>query len=406
MLTVMTAGQAREALEIAFGAYRTAKESVSLGDALGRVLAEPVIARENVPDFDRSMVDGYAVCASDTFGCSENTPAMLRLIGKAEMGESQTHSIAPGESLYVPTGGALPAGGDAMVMLEYAETCGDGFVYLEKPAAPGMHVIFRGDDMGAGQCALERGKCLRPQDIGVLAALGYETVPVYRKPKVAILSTGTELLPVGGTPTGSQVRDVNGPALAAAVAGAGGEAVFCGIFRDDEEAIFAAASKALADCDMVLISGGSSVGEQDLTRRIIDRLAGSTLLFHGLAVKPGKPTIAATVGGKPVFGLPGHPVSAYMIFEIFVRPVLRGMMGCDAQRHAVTATLAQNLPSNHGREEYVPVALNKREGKTIALPIAGKSGLMSTLAQGDGYLQIDRNCEGLEAGTAVSVTLF
>ncbi|MEG2138999.1 MAG: molybdopterin-binding protein, partial [Oscillospiraceae bacterium] len=193
---------------------------------------------------------------------------------------------------------------------------------------------------------------------------------------------------------------------AAAVAGAGGEAVFCDIFRDDEEAIFSTASKVLADCDMLLISGGSSVGEQDLTRRIIDRLAGSTLLFHGLAVKPGKPTIAATVGGKPVFGLPGHPVSAYMIFEIFVRPVLRGMMGCDAQRHAVTATLAQNLPSNHGREEYVPVALNKREGETVALPIAGKSGLISTLAQADGYLQIDRNCEGLEVGTAVAVTLF
>lgn len=406
MLTVKTAEQAREALCTAFGAYRTQPETVELGAALGRAMAQNLIAGEYVPPFDRSMVDGYAVVAADTFGCSESTPAMLRLAAKTEMGEAQLQRVRAGECVYVPTGGALPIGADALVMIEYAEDCGDGFIYIQKPSAPGTHVIFTGDDVCAGATVLTVGTTLRGQEIGVLAALGQERVPVRKRPVAGILSTGNELVPVGQTPVGSQIRDVNSHVLAACVERAGGEAICCEIVRDDGQALLGAARDLLARCDLLLISGGSSVGEQDMTCRVMERLEDSSLLFHGLAVKPGKPTIAASVGGKPVFGLPGHPVSAYMIFEVFVRPLVGSMLGQSNVSYPVTAVLTRSIPSNHGREEFVAVQLAQGAQGLLATPVAGKSGLISTLSKADGYLCVPRDCEGLAENSTVQIHLF
>lgn len=406
MLTVKTSEQARDTLRAAFGTYRTRTETICLHNACGRTLALNLTAEENIPPFDRSMVDGYAVRAADTFGCSESTPAMLRLAGKAEMGEAQGHSIRAGECFYVPTGGALPLGADAMVMIEYAEDCGDGFIFLQRPSAPGMHVIFAGDDFRMGNFVLTAGTRLRAQEIGVLAALGQGMVSVYRRPVVGILSTGNELVTVDETPVGSQIRDVNNSVLAACVERAGGEALRCAIARDDEQALLKAARAALASCDLLLISGGSSAGEQDMTRRVIEQLHDSALLFHGLAVKPGKPTIAAAAGGKPVFGLPGHPVSAYMIFEVFVRPLICSLLGRSDESYPVAAMLTQSIPSNHGREEFVAVKLARTADGLLATPVSGKSGLISTLSKADGCLCIPRECEGLTENMTVQVYLF
>ncbi len=395
-------------------------EDIPLPAAAGRVLAEDLTAREPVPAFTRSSVDGYAVRAQDTFGCGDAMPAMLKLAGEVLMGRLSDLTLQPGECAYVPTGGAIPAGADAMVMIEDTDDYGDEYRYVRKSSPPGAHLVFAGDDVRAGQLVLPAGTRLQPQHIGTLAALGQVRVTVARRPAVAILSIGNELAATG-TPIlrPGQVRDSNAPMLAAAVQAAGGLATIAPLLPDDAGMLATAIRQALAAADLVLISGGSSVGRQDEVAAVLDALGPPGILQHGLALKPGKPTIIAQIAGKPVFGLPGHPMAALFVCQLLVRPLILNLQG-DSQTDPirVPAILGTNIPSNQGRESIVPVRLEPepdsclparpgdRGRPAIATPLFSKSGLIATLGQCQGYIRIPRECEGLTAGSPVEVCLF
>ena len=403
MLTVKTPEEVLSILETAFSP-EPRPEDVPLSEARGRVLFAPVKAPEFVPGFDRSTVDGYAVRSADTFGCSDSIPAILKLQGEVLMGEGASGVLEAGCCMAVPTGGAMPAGSDAAVMLEYAEDYGDGTVGICRSAAPGANLIFKGDDVHPGQTVLPAGRRIAPSDIGALAALGASRVSVCRKPAVGVISTGDELVAVEETPGNGQVRDVNSAMLAALIEEAGGGAVRFGILRDDEALLRETLDRALERCDMVLISGGSSVGMKDAACRVME--ARGEVLFHGIAMKPGKPTILGRAAGKPVFGLPGHPVAAFFVSRLFVRPLLDRLQGRKTRARAVPAVLTEAVSANHGRAQYMGVFLSERDGVRFASPIRGKSGLITTLAGSDGYFCIPRDCEGAAAGETVQVYLY
>ncbi len=400
MLTVKTPEEALTLLESSFPP-RPEGEAVPLSAARGRVLCEAVIASEFVPGFDRSTVDGYAVRSADTFGCSEAIPAILTVQGEIAMGEGAGGALGPGCCAAVPTGGAIPEGADAAVMVEYTEDYGDGTVGICKSAAPGSNLIFKGDDVKPGQVVLEAGRRLGAQDIGALAAMGVGTVSVCRRPVVGILSTGDELVPVDTIPGPGQVRDVNSAMLSALVEEAGAEAVSLGILKDDEDLLGRTLDEALTRCDVILISGGSSVGMKDATCRVIE--SRGTVLLHGLAMKPGKPTILGDVGGRPVFGLPGHPAAAFFVARLLVRPLLLRLTGQSLRGYTVPAVLTEAVSANHGRAQYMGVFLFEEDGVRYAKPIRGKSGLITALAGSDGCFCIHRDCEGLPAGATVQV---
>jgi len=401
VLIVKTPDEVREIVKDRFAKNGFDSEKIKAVDALGRTLHCDIISEEYVPGFNRSTVDGYAVIASDTFGCSESIPAMLTLAGEVLMGESADCMLSPGTCLIVPTGGELPEGADAVVMVEHTEDFGGGIVGINKPVAPGNNVIFKGDDVSVGDLVLTAGTELKAHDVGILSALGFYQVDVRNKPVVGVISTGDELVETMKSPGRGQVRDVNTPMLLAAVAAFGASAVNCGIIRDDESAMRTAIRQAAKNCDIVLISGGSSAGSRDMTARVIE--SEGQLLFHGIAIKPGKPTILGEISSKPVFGLPGHPVAAYLVTELFVRPLVAMMLGAFGKPLTTGARISQAVSSNHGRAEYIVVRLDE-DG--MALPVKSKSGLITSLAGADGYICIPRDCEGLAAGSQVVVTYF
>lgn len=379
-------------------------EEVPLAQALGRILFAPLNASEYVPGFDRSSVDGYAVCSSDTFGCSDAIPAILTCRKQILMGETAGETLHPGECAAVPTGGAVPAGADAVVMIEYTEDYGDGTVGILKSAAPGMNMIYRGDDVYPGKQVLPAGRKLSAGDIGALAAMGCTTAGVAGKPLIGIISTGDELVSVDETPKEGMVRDVNSAMLAAAVSDAGGVPVCYGIVPDREELLHQMLGKALHECSMVLISGGSSVGEKDVSERIMEEFG--EILFHGIAMKPGKPTILASADGKPVFGLPGHPGAAYLVSQLFVKPMIGRLLGKTAGTRTIPAVLKEAVSANHGRAQYMGVSLQEENGILYAVPIHSKSGLITGLSGSDGFFGIPRDCEGIPAGQIVSVRFY
>ena len=378
-----------------------AAETVSLTAAMGRVLAEDIAATEYVPDFDRSTVDGYAVRAKDTFGCTDAIPAILPLQGEVLMGEGAEFALNPEECVAVPTGGAVPKGADSVVMVEYTEDYGDGTIGISKSAAPGQNMIFRGDDVFPGKVVLEKGRVLSSQDIGALAAIGRVQVPVAKKLKIGVISTGDELVPPEQIPGPGQVRDVNSPMLEAMLTAFGAEVINYGIVIDDEALLSEKVHKAVAECDAVLLSGGSSVGVKDAACRIIESMG--ELLMHGIAIKPGKPTILGKAGSKPLVGLPGHPVAAYFITKIFILPLLCRLTGRKQESYTTTARVTESISANHGRAQVHCCRLESRDGELWASPIRGKSGLITTLAGADGYFVIDRDCEGLPQGAQVQV---
>ena len=378
-------------------------EVVSLRDAMGRILAEDIAAREYVPDFDRSTVDGFAVRASDTFGCSDAIPAILPLQATVLMGEGADFALNEGACVAVPTGGAVPKGADGVVMIEYTEDYGDGTIGIAKPAAPGMNMIFRGDDVYPGKVILRKGRVLSSADIGALAAIGQVQVKVAKRLTVGVISTGDELVPPEVQPGPGQVRDVNSPMLEAMLTAFGCNIINYGIVIDDEALLADKVSKAISECDAVLLSGGSSVGVKDAACRIIESLG--TLLLHGIAIKPGKPTILGKAGVKPLVGLPGHPVAAYFITKLFVLPLLGRLSGRDMTAYTVTARITESISANHGRAQYHCCRLTRRNGEVYAEPIRGKSGLITTLAGADGYFCIDRDCEGLPQNAEIQVTI-
>lgn len=401
MLQVKTPDEAKKLICESFKGSTSGVEVLPLCACLGRTLAEDVLSQEYVPNFDRSSVDGYAVKASDTFGCSDSMPAILNMCGVVNMGAAAEVEVKEGECAYVPTGGAIPKGADAVVMIEYTESYGAGEIGILKPAAPGNNMIYKGDDVFPGKTVLKAGRRLRPEDIGALAALGIGNVTVAKKPLVGILSTGDELVGIEEKPEVGQVRDVNSAMLAAAVRDFGGEAKSLGIVRDGYVRLHNAVADAIEECDILLISGGSSVGQMDSTCAVIEKLG--TLLLHGIAMKPGKPTIVGAINGKPVFGLPGHPVAAHFVAETFVRSLVNQMMGGGVKQHTVSARLTEAVSANHGRAQYSGVILTEDNGVFYAKPVHSKSGLISTLAGCDGYFVVPRDCEGYPSEAEIEV---
>lgn len=382
-------------------------EGVDLIDAYGRVVAEDVYASIDIPPFDRATMDGYAVRAEDTFGAEEDSPVTLKVVGSVEAGENPAVEVRDGEAVEISTGAPIPKGANAVVMVEYTSR-EDNQVLVFKPVAPGENIMAAGSDIMAGELLVRKGTLLTPREIGVLSAVGVKRVKVFKKPKVAVISTGNELVMQGEKLSYGKIYDVNSNTICASIKENGGQPVFIGIARDRAEDIEEKLRKGLEIADIVICSGGTSTGMGDLMYRIIDSLGEPGILVHGVAVKPGKPTIIAVVNGKPVFGLPGYPTSALMIFDIFVAPVIREMAGLSAEKRKILrAKLSSKVFSSVGRREFLPVNVVKGESEYTAYPVLGSySAAISTLAETDGFIEIPENKAFLEEGEYVEVKLF
>lgn len=384
-----------------------APETIPINMATGRILAQGICSDEDVPGFSRSTMDGYAVFAASTFGASEGNPAYLTIYGAVLMGEDSTVRVDHGTAMRISTGGMLPEGADSVVMMEYATEIDETTLEVNKSVAPGGNVISKGEDIQQGQSLLSAGLMLRPQEIGLLAALGIESVNVFQKPVVGIISTGDEIVPINKIPGPAQVRDINSYSISSQVVQAGGIPLNFGIIKDNYNILFETCKQALEKADMLIISGGSSVGTRDLTIEVIEALNDSKILVHGIPISPGKPTILARTGKKPVWGLPGHVTSAMVVFDRVVRPFIAHMAGTDNNKNIheqlISAKISRNIASAQGRTDFIRVRLKKSDDGLWAEPVLGKSGLINTMLEADGLVEIDMNTEGLDKGTAVSV---
>lgn len=390
-----------EAVAAAVGLARpVGVESVPLEAAGGRVLAADARADSDLPGFRRSTVDGYAVRAAETVGASEALPSLFRLRGRVAMGAGAGFALAPGECAYVPTGGEVPEGADAVAMVEHAEAEGAD-VLVTRPIAVGENLVLPDEDFAAGEVVVPAGRRLSPQEVGALAAVGMGEVEVHRRPVVGVLSTGNEVVPVEAAPGRSEVRDVNSYLCRAFCAERGCETRFYGIVRDEPGALRSVLEEAGAECDAVLVSGGSSKDERDLGARTIAELG--AVLVHGIALAPGKPTIIGRVGETPALGLPGHPASTFVVLLVVAGPMLAALAGDVTDRtRRVRAHLAENVPSARGREDYIRVTV--RDG--VARPVFAKSGLLNSLVRADGLLRVPAGREGYETGDEVEVVLW
>jgi molybdopterin molybdotransferase len=405
---VVTPAQVFETLA---GFSRLAVETVPLDDTLHRVCGADIASPEDLPPLPRSTMDGYAVRAADTFGASDSIPALLDVAGAVMMGRIPAGiAVGPGQAAAIPTGGFLPQGADAVVMVEYTSPAGEGAIEISRPVTIGENVLSKAEDAARDETIIPAGKRLLPQEIGLLAGLGITRVSVHRRPKVMIISTGDEIVPVTDTPPPGRIRDINAHSIAALVRAAGGEAEMFAPVPDDPALLRNALDRALASADVVVLSGGSSVGERDHMLRVVSSLPGSVIHAHGIAISPGKPTLIASVGGKPVFGLPGHPVSALVVAQVFLAPFLLYLQGQELKRTPaglrVRAVLASSVHSAQGREDYVRIKLEERQGLPGARPVFGKSGMLSTLVKADGFIVLPIHAEGLPAGETVDVFLF
>jgi molybdopterin molybdotransferase len=387
-------------------------EPVPLDQALRRVTAEPVIAPHPLPGFARSTVDGYAVRAADTYGASEGLPGYLTITGAVRMGAAPEVTVTAGTAVAMPTGGALPAGADAVVMIEYTAEAMPGTIEVVRPVAPGEGVVRADEDAAEGQEIIPNGRVLRPQDLAMLAAAGVTSLRVHARPVVTIFSTGDEVVPPDTATLGpGQVRDATASALAALVTDAGGEPAAGGIVGDDPGALERTLRDALPVSDVIVISAGSSVGTRDETANAVSRLGPPGIWCHGLAIKPGKPTLLAECGGGPggepgvpVIGLPGNPRSALVVFRLIGMPLVRRVGGCPAPppEPVTRARLSRDLASATGRLDVVQVTV----AAGTAVPLFGSSALLSVLTEADGYLVIPEEATGLDAGTDVEVFLY
>lgn len=378
---------------------------VPIGEAAGRVVGRDVRAPEPSPAFNRSTMDGYAVHASDTFGATESLPAYLSVVGEVPMGESAEHGVSASEALLIHTGGMLPEGADAVVMVEHTQQLGGGTIEVVRPVAPGDSTIRRGDDVAEGDIFLQRGRRLRAPDVGGLAALGISKVPVAIAPVVGVIATGDEVIPPESMPEPGEIRDVNSSTIVVEVERAGGVARPYGIVSDDRKALRATVEGARQQCDVVIITAGSSVSARDLTAEVIGSLGPPGILAHGLALKPGKPTIIAMAGDTPVFGLPGNPVSALVVFDLLVAPTIRRLQGMhiEGERSQVQALLARSISSAAGRLDFVPAQVFERAGASWAEPIFGASNMIFTLVRADALIRVPADANGLPAGAKVDI---
>ena len=407
-LTVLSREDALARFEAALFPRALPSEPRSLTDALGCALAQDVVAPIDVPPFDRSNVDGFAVRSADLAAASEATPVRLLLNDEViACGVAPTHQVLSGTATAIATGGPVPRGADAIVMVEHTQPAGPRAIEVRRAASPGQFVSYAGSDIARGEALLRAGTLIGSREIGMLAACGIADVSVVRRPRVAVLSTGDELVQPGGPLRPAAIYDTNGAIVTAAISENGGEAAFLGAIADDEEQLESAMRKALAVSDMLVLSGGTSKGAGDVSHRIIARLGKPGIVAHGIALKPGKPLCLAVCDGKPVIILPGFPTSAMFTFHDMIVPVLRRMAGLPPRSDAkVAARIPVRIASELGRTEFVMVSLVEGDGGLIAYPTGKGSGAITSFAQADGFLRIDALADQMPAGTEAEVTLF
>jgi molybdopterin molybdotransferase len=383
------------------------RERCTIDDALDRVTAAELRSPVDLPAFPRSTMDGYALRAVDSYGASESMPAYLKLTGEVPMGKPAGLQVGTGALAKVHTGGMIPDGANAVVMIENTQLVDERTVEVVRPVAVGENVIPVAEDIHAGALVLPRGHRLRPQDLGALAGVGITEIEAVARPLAGILATGDEVVAASAQVEPGQVRDVNTSTVSALIRRAGGIPRSCGIIPDNFEALAAAAREALDACDLLIISAGSSVSTRDMTAAVIEQLGPPGVLVHGVSMHPGKPTILALAGGKPVFGLPGNPVSTMIAFQLFVAPAMAKLLGSErVERRLVPARLAHNVASIPGREDYVQTRLEQRNGELWAEPVFGKSNLIYTMVRSDGLIHVPLDRAGLYAGDVVEVELF
>lgn len=405
LLNVLTLAEARTELSAYLRQIPRKNISVPLSKAAGYILAEDIRAPFDLPDFKRSTVDGYAVIASDTHGACETIPVFLQVTEHVNIGERPAHPITHGQCAYVPTGGMLPDGADAMVMVEYCEAFSDSDIAVGQSAASGNHVILPGDDVKQGDLILPKETLLRFQEIGALAAMGIPSVTVFAPYTATIISTGNELIPPGSERNACKIYDSNTYALSVQAEHANLQVIHQYLMPDEKDRLGQAISSAMPDSDLVIVSGGSSQGRHDMTEILFREISDGGVYAHGLALKPGKPTILAwdETSKTALIGLPGHPAAASMVFELLLSRVLKKSPAAEPY---ITAALSVNIASSPGRETCIPVKLSDSGGRTVAAPLLGQSGLWSPLTKADGYILIEQNKEGLPAETSVKVYLF
>lgn len=382
-----------------------AEKTEPIEAAYGMVLSRDVVSPEDLPGFDRSTVDGYAVRSSDTFGATEVSPAYINVTRDIPMGLEPGFSISPGEAARIATGGMLPVEADSVLMLEHAQSAPDGMLEVQRPVAPGENVIRKDEDAKTGEVVLKAGQRLRPEDVSALAGLGITRVDVRERPGVSIISTGDEVVPPGEAARPGIVRDMNSYLLEGLVIDAGGMPLRRGILKDDYDLIMKELERSAGESSLVLISGGSSVGTRDMTEKVVASMG--EVIFHSIAMKPGKPLLAGMVGNVPVFGLPGHPRAVKVCFEAFVRPVIDRLSGCVSENPCptVTATLSKSVHSAPGRRDVISVSLYESDGVLMAEPLLGKSGLISTLVKAQGSFTVLPDTIGIQKGEKVNVRL-
>ena len=385
-------------------------EIVSIEYALDRITATDIIATEDLPNHPRSTMDGYAVIAADTFGASESMPCYLNIQGEVLMGQKPEGILTRGNCFHIATGGLLPQGADSVVMFEHTVPVDNQLIEIVKGVGQGANVIGKGDDIKNGGLALPAGHLLRPQDLGLLAGLGIHEIEVRRKLRVGILSTGDEIVPFTGPCPPGKIRNINSIALGAQVRRLGAAVTDYGIVIDKQESFFPAIEKAVTESDLVLFSGGSSVGTRDLGEKAIDSLGTPGILVHGVALKPGKPVLIGLHEKTPIFGLPGHPVSAMVCFDLFVSLAIQLLNGTLSttpfNEPYVEAQLARNIASAPGRRDIVRVQLVLEQGLLKAYPVLGKSGSISTLSRSQGYIVIEETLQGVSEESIVKVHLY
>ena len=400
MLKVVSVQTALEIIKDKFSDISIPTETVSLENSLGRVLAEDIISSENIPSFDRSTVDGYALIASDTYGSSESIPSQLDIVGEILMGQEAAIKITSGQCVKISTGGMLPEGADSVVMVENTDNSFGDMCLVYKSVSPNENVNRKGDDIKEDSTVFTKGRTITSREIGVLSALGIVTVKVFSRPKVGIISTGDEIVPIDSQLTFGKIRDINSHILSCLMKENGCKTTLYGIIKDEYNDILSVMKKAVSENNIVLISGGSSAGARDMTVDIISSLG--EVYLHGIAMKPGKPTIIGKVDGKAVFGLPGHPTAGYFVTLRLVKPLIDLLMQRKDKSKRIRSKMLCNISSNHGREEILCIKLTD-DG---AMPVYGKSGVISLLSESDGYIIIDRNCEGIKSGDEAEIYLF
>lgn len=402
LFNVVSVKEAKGIIDRSFN-YELAYEIVNISQSVGRICFEDISADCNIPEFKRSTVDGYAVCSRDVYGASEGMPSMLNLKGEVLMGKVPPADIELGECMYVPTGGMLPESADSVVMIEYSHKLDEDTILIYSPVAMGDNVIQVGEDINTQDVVIKRGDKLRPYEIGVLASIGISEVTVYKRPRVAIISTGDEVVPCDVKPSIGQVRDINTYLIWSLLVEDGMEPVSYGIIKDEYDDLKNTVDSAFNECDMVLISGGSSVGKKDQTLKVIASYTDGEVLVHGISVKPGKPTIIGKHKDKIIFGLPGHPLACSIIYKILVKDYLYKLTSQSETSYGTNAVMSINYHKAKGREEYLPVELETIEKKLVAKPLFGKSGLISVFSKAWGYIVIEKNEEGVREGQIVQV---